>query len=168
MAIALKRTEKRAVEECMRLLAGTIMFKESKTEAWLYFQFEDLINRALGTSVNNSDFAGTYDDGEPIFERWHMARREYLQTIPLPRQPRHTTSSKNTIPEGTGLEEWIKTVLEPKGRLYNILRRLCLKEFNHEYRDISPLEITKEKFLSLEGAGKKSWEYFERLRETIT
>ncbi len=75
--------EKRAVEDCMKLLAAATMVKNSKTEALLYFQFEDLINEALGTSVNNSDCAGIYSDGERKYERWHIARKEYLETLEL-------------------------------------------------------------------------------------
>ncbi|MEM8510389.1 MAG: hypothetical protein AAF717_21325 [Bacteroidota bacterium] len=63
-----------------------------------------------------------------------------------------------------GLEEWLETVPKPSGRLYNILRRLCLKEFNGLGRDISPFKIRKEAFLELSRAGQKSWEDFEALR----
>ncbi len=64
-----------------------------------------------------------------------------------------------------GLEEWFLTVPKIRGRLYNILRRLCLKQFNNGYEDISPLAITKEEFLSLDGAGKRSWNYFKELKK---
>ncbi|MEO1545324.1 MAG: hypothetical protein AAFU74_01135 [Bacteroidota bacterium] len=69
----LQRMEKTAVEECMKLLSSTMMMKDSKTEAWLYFQFEDLLNKALGTSINNSDVGEWHNDGKLMFERWHSA-----------------------------------------------------------------------------------------------
>ena len=31
--------------------------------------------------------------------------------------------------------------------------------------DVSPFELTKEGFLALDGAGKKSWEEFERAKK---
>ena len=49
-------------------------------------------------------------------------------------------------------------------RLYNILRGLCNREFNGMEGDVSPFELTKEAFLALDGAGKKSWEEFERAK----
>ncbi|ASO08381.1 MULTISPECIES: hypothetical protein [Flavobacteriaceae] len=64
------------------------------------------------------------------------------------------------------LEEWLQDV--PGGvstRLYNILRGLCKKEFNGMADDVSPFELTKEGFLALDGAGKKSWEEFERAKK---
>ncbi len=68
---------------------------------------------------------------------------------------------KNNI----GLYEWLETVPKPKTRLYNILRQLCLKEFNDGMKDISPLGITKEEFLKLKNAGERSWKDFEELRK---
>tara|TARA_Y100001001_G_scaffold86571_1_gene84698 strand:- start:2330 stop:2803 length:474 start_codon:yes stop_codon:yes gene_type:complete len=63
------------------------------------------------------------------------------------------------------LEGWLEGV--PGGistRLYNILRGLCNREFNGMEGDVSPFELTKEAFLALDGAGKKSWEEFERAK----
>lgn len=77
---ALKRMDKIALTECMEVLSYTMKVKETKCDALLYFQFEDLINEALGTSINNSDCGGIYQDGKLLFDRWHIARKEYLET----------------------------------------------------------------------------------------
>lgn len=69
------------IKECMKALASAMMVQDSKTEAWLYFQFEDLVNDAFGVLVNNSDLEGFYDDKKLMFERWHIARKEYLETL---------------------------------------------------------------------------------------
>lgn len=79
----IKRMDKRAVNECMKVLSSAMMVKNSKTEAWLYFQFEELINKTLGTSINNSDCGGIYEDGNRLFDRWHLARKDYLESLEI-------------------------------------------------------------------------------------
>lgn len=81
MAKNLTLMDKKVINECMRTLASAMMVKDNKTEAWLYFQFEDLVNETFGESVNNSDIEGFYNDNDLLFKRWHIARKEYLETI---------------------------------------------------------------------------------------
>lgn len=80
---ALKLMDRKALIECMEVLSFTMKLKETKCDALLYFQFEDLINEALGTSINNSDCGGIYHDGKLAYDRWHIARKEYLKTKEL-------------------------------------------------------------------------------------
>lgn len=79
MAISkLNRTDKLVVNECMDILAKSILRMETKTEALLYFKFEDLLNKSFGTSINNSDRGEVYEDGQRVISKFKIARNEYL------------------------------------------------------------------------------------------
>ena len=67
-------------------------------------------------------------------------------------------------PPFESVEVWLKKRPQTRGRLANILKRLCWGSWNATGEDKSPSEITKEEFFSLTGAGKKSWEEFEKLK----
>ncbi len=65
------------------------------------------------------------------------------------------------VPWGTKeLGEWAQKI--PEGvstRLHNILWNLCREAH------ISPLDLTKDEFLSLDNAGKKTWQEYESIRK---
>ncbi len=77
----LNRTDKIAVDECMQLLAKSIRKIENKTDALLYFQFEDLINKTFGTSLNYSSSGKIFEDGKRRLSIWEIAKGEHLETL---------------------------------------------------------------------------------------
>ncbi len=81
--VELNRMDKKVVNECMEILSNSIKMMDRKTEALLYFQFEDLLNKSLGTSINNSDRGKVYEDGEQLISRYEIAREDYLETLKI-------------------------------------------------------------------------------------
>lgn len=77
--VRLDRTEKLAFEECMRLLAKSARKMDTKTDALLFFQFEDLLNRTFDVQTNHSDQGGVVVDGRASNENWLAARKEYIE-----------------------------------------------------------------------------------------
>lgn len=77
--VKLNRTEKLAFDECMNLLAKAVMKMDTKTDALLFFQFEDLLNRTFDVQTNHSDQGGVVVDGRASNENWLAARKEYIE-----------------------------------------------------------------------------------------
>ena len=75
----INRIDKIVLNECMDILAKSIKKMETKTDALLYFHFEDLLNKSLGTSINNSDLGKLFEDGKRVLSKYEIARVEYLE-----------------------------------------------------------------------------------------
>ena len=59
------------------------------------------------------------------------------------------------------LNQWIENRTEPSARLYNILANICLQD------DVSPQEITRERFMRVKGAGVMMWGEFMSIKKGI-